>query len=62
MNQDSSTRVHTIACPTLIIHGTEDAVLPYGNAERLANKIKHSRLLRQDKIGHMCKCTLCSPF
>lgn len=43
-NFDVSDRVHEIDVPTLILHGTNDRVLPSENAELLAEKIPNSQL------------------
>jgi len=37
----------------LIIHGTNDVLLPYQNAELIANKIKHSQVVLLPDVGHM---------
>lgn len=42
-----------IACPTLIIHGTEDRVVPYGNGELLRNRIPGARLAALPGCGHL---------
>ena len=38
---------------TLIIHGTADRMLPYPNAEALAERIANHRLVQLDDIGHV---------
>jgi len=43
-NFDVSDRVHAINVPTLVLHGTDDRVVPVGNARLLAGKIPDSRL------------------
>jgi pimeloyl-ACP methyl ester carboxylesterase len=45
-------RLGEVHAPTLVIHGTEDAVIPYGNGLALANEIPGSRLLTLDRTGH----------
>ena len=45
-------RLAAIAAPTLIAHGTEDAVIPFANAERLATGIAGSRLVPFEGGGH----------
>jgi len=37
----------------LIIHGTNDALLPYQNTELLHNKIKYSQVILLTNAGHM---------
>jgi pimeloyl-ACP methyl ester carboxylesterase len=41
-----------LTVPTLVIHGTEDPVLPYGNGEALASEIPGAELLRLEATGH----------
>jgi pimeloyl-ACP methyl ester carboxylesterase len=45
-------RLDEIAAPALIIHGTEDIVLPYGHALALHAGIAGSRLVTLDGVGH----------
>jgi pimeloyl-ACP methyl ester carboxylesterase len=41
-----------IRAPTLVLHGTEDPLFPYGHAEALATEIPGSRLLALEGVGH----------
>lgn len=41
-----------ITCPTLIIHGREDRVIPPSNAERLFKLLKHAQLHMFGECGH----------
>jgi pimeloyl-ACP methyl ester carboxylesterase len=41
-----------IKTPTLVIHGTEDPVLPYGHGVALAREIPGATLLTLEKTGH----------
>ncbi len=41
-----------VRCPTLIVHGAEDAVIPLHNGEAVHAAIPHSRLVRLDGCGH----------
>jgi pimeloyl-ACP methyl ester carboxylesterase len=41
-----------IEAPTLILHGTEDPLFPYGHAEALAADIPGARLLALEGMGH----------
>ncbi|WAH37883.1 alpha/beta fold hydrolase [Alicyclobacillus dauci] len=50
--QGSFDRLHAISCPTLILHGTEDILLPVGNAEILHDHIPGSHLIRYEGCGH----------
>jgi 3-oxoadipate enol-lactonase len=50
---DTSGRLGEIAIPTLIVHGTEDGVLPYPNGELIASLIPAARLETLEGVGHM---------
>jgi pimeloyl-ACP methyl ester carboxylesterase len=45
-------RLAAISVPTLIAHGTEDVVIPFANAELLAEGIADSRMVAFDGCGH----------
>lgn len=47
-----SGRIHEINLPTLVIHGTEDPVLPYPHGIALANEIPGATLLSLAGVGH----------
>lgn len=50
---DTSERLGRIAAPTLIVHGTEDAMLPVSNAHAIAERMPEARLEILDGIGHL---------
>ena len=50
---DTSDRLGEIRTPTLVIHGTEDRMLPFADGERIARLIPGARLERLDAVGHM---------
>jgi 3-oxoadipate enol-lactonase len=50
---DTSTRLDQIGAPTLVIHGTEDRMLPIANATAIANRIPGARLEIFDAVGHL---------
>lgn len=50
---DTNSRLHEIAAPTLVIHGTEDEMLPVRNGELIASLIPGARLELLDGVGHM---------
>jgi pimeloyl-ACP methyl ester carboxylesterase len=50
---DTSGRLGEIAIPTLIVHGTEDGVLPYPNGELIASLMPGARLETLEGVGHM---------
>jgi pimeloyl-ACP methyl ester carboxylesterase len=41
-----------IAAPTLVLHGTEDPLFPYGHGEALAEEIPDARLIALEGMGH----------
>jgi pimeloyl-ACP methyl ester carboxylesterase len=45
-------RLGEVSAPTLVIHGTEDPMYPYGNAVALAKEIPGARLLALERVGH----------
>ena len=50
--EPASTPLGGIAAPTLVIHGSEDPLFPYGHAEALAGEIPGAHLLRIAGMGH----------
>jgi len=46
-------RLPSLRMPVLILHGTEDAVIPVGNAEVLAQRIPGAKLVLLDGLGHL---------
>jgi len=50
---DTSARLGEISAPTLIVHGTEDGVLPYPNGELIASLMPTARLETLEDVGHM---------
>jgi pimeloyl-ACP methyl ester carboxylesterase len=50
---DASPRAHTIAAPTLIVHGADDQVVPIENARRLAEAIPGAQLRIFENAGHL---------
>ena len=45
-------RLEEIAAPTLVIHGAEDPLFPYGHGVALATEIPSAKLLRLERTGH----------
>ena len=45
-------RLGMIDVPTLVVHGTDDPVVPYGNALALVREIRGARLLSLEGAGH----------
>jgi pimeloyl-ACP methyl ester carboxylesterase len=50
---DTQARLHEIDRPTLVIHGTEDRMLPVANGELIASRIPGARLELLEGVGHM---------
>lgn len=50
---DTSTRLSELSAPTLVVHGTEDLMLPVQNARVIAGRIPGARLEILDGAGHM---------
>jgi pimeloyl-ACP methyl ester carboxylesterase len=45
-------RLGTISVPTLVIHGTEDPVVPYDHGQAIADRIPGAELLTMPRVGH----------
>jgi 3-oxoadipate enol-lactonase len=50
---DTSARLPRLEVPTLVIHGTEDRMLPLANGELIARLVPGARLERLEGVGHM---------
>jgi 3-oxoadipate enol-lactonase len=50
---DTNQRLKELAMPTLVIHGTEDQMLPVGNGRMIASLIPGSQLEIFDGVGHL---------
>jgi 3-oxoadipate enol-lactonase len=50
---DTSARLPGLEVPTLVIHGTEDRMLPFANGELIARLVPGARLERLEGVGHM---------
>jgi pimeloyl-ACP methyl ester carboxylesterase len=50
---DTQARLAEIASPTLVVHGTEDKMIPVANGELIASLIPGARLEIFDGVGHM---------
>ena len=49
----SAARLHTLAVPVLVVHGTADRLVPPANAEVLTRLIPGARLAMLDGAGHI---------
>jgi pimeloyl-ACP methyl ester carboxylesterase len=50
---DTSKRLGEIGLPTLVIHGTEDQLLPVGNGRLIASLIPGAKLEIYENVGHL---------
>jgi 3-oxoadipate enol-lactonase len=50
---DAGNGLHEIAVPTLVLHGTEDRVVPFANGELLADRIRGAHLEVLEGAGHI---------
>jgi 3-oxoadipate enol-lactonase len=50
---DTSARLGEISTPTLIVHGTDDGVLPYPNGELIASLMPQALFETLEDVGHM---------
>jgi pimeloyl-ACP methyl ester carboxylesterase len=50
---DANERLAGLDMPTLVIHGTDDQMLPVGNGELIASRIPGARLEILEGVGHM---------
>lgn len=50
---NAEARLGAIACPTLVLAGAEDRVVPPGNAERLAARLPNARVMILPGVGHI---------
>jgi len=50
---DTNARLHELAMPTLVIHGTEDELLPVQNGRLIASRVPGSQLEIFDGVGHL---------
>jgi len=50
---DTQARLAEIAAPTLVVHGTEDKMIPVANGELIASLIPGARLEVFDGVGHL---------
>ena len=45
-------RLDSVQIPTLVIHGTEDPILPFDHGEAIADSIPGAKLLALSGVGH----------
>ncbi len=50
---DARARLSQIRCPTLVVHGTEDAIIPVAAARELARLIDGAKLVEIQDAGHL---------
>ena len=49
---DARELLSTISCPTVVIHGTDDRLIPVGMGEEIAGAIPGAELVKIDDAGH----------
>jgi pimeloyl-ACP methyl ester carboxylesterase len=50
---DTAARLAELAVPTLVVHGTEDRLIPVANGRRLGELVPGARLEVLDGVGHL---------
>jgi pimeloyl-ACP methyl ester carboxylesterase len=53
MAHDTNARLEGLSMPTLVIHGSDDRLLPAANGELIAARVPGARLEILDGVGHM---------
>lgn len=53
VGHDTSERLADVAAPTLVVHGTEDRMIPVSNAAMIAGLIPDARLEIFEGVGHL---------
>jgi pimeloyl-ACP methyl ester carboxylesterase len=53
MKHDTFDRLHQITQPTLVMTGTEDALIDPGNSRLLSEHISGARLIEFEETGHL---------
>jgi len=53
LGHDASDRLNALQAPTVVVHGTRDALIPFGDARRLARLIPGARLELIEGAGHL---------
>jgi pimeloyl-ACP methyl ester carboxylesterase len=48
-----SSLIRDVKCPTLIVWGKEDAIVPVEHAEKFHGDIKNSKVIIYDPCGHV---------
>jgi 3-oxoadipate enol-lactonase len=51
--QGTHARLGQIKCPTMILHGVNDQLIPFENAVIMANQISNSKLVQMKKMSHI---------
>ena len=50
---DISHRLSNIACPTLLVHGDCDGIVPYAQGQQIFNFIPHAEFITLQGLGHV---------
>ena len=51
-SRDRAAVLGQVTVPTLIIHGTEDSIIPFAHGEATAKAIPHARFVPIEGLGH----------
>jgi pimeloyl-ACP methyl ester carboxylesterase len=52
-SHDTHARLAELAAPTLVVHGTEDRMIPVANGKLIASLLPGARLEMLDGVGHL---------
>jgi pimeloyl-ACP methyl ester carboxylesterase len=50
---DAREHLPRIACPVLVMHGQDDALVPFDHAQEMAALVPHAKLVPVPRCGHM---------
>jgi pimeloyl-ACP methyl ester carboxylesterase len=53
LRPDSVPTLSRITCPTLVVHGEEDTLIPFAEAQRMVQAVKGARVVRIPGAGHL---------
>jgi len=53
ITHDTNARLPALQVPTLVVHGTDDQLLPVGNGRLIASRMPGAQLEILDGVGHM---------
>lgn len=53
VGDDIADQLESLDVPTMVVHGDADELVPFGNGERLAERIEGATLHRLEGVGHL---------